>query len=324
MADDCPFISEGTEMLTRRGAALAASSVLTAATVFRGISAMAQQDVASPDSSKSDEQELSEVAADAYVYGYSLISVEMSRRVITNVEKPVALRAPMGQFANLREYPTAAFRDVTAPNADTLYSNTFVNVGHEPWVLSWPDMGDRYYVWNVYDAWVPVLSDPGSRTTGQKAQAFAITGPGWKGSLPQGVQEIRCPSASAWVLGRTYCSGTPEDYKAVAALQDQYKIVPLSSYGKPYTPPAGKVDPSVDMKRSVRDSVNDLDGPAYFTLMAELMKDNPPAPQDMQMLLKLEKLGMQPGKSFDAKANPATQGFWSRDAASVGGGSWRA
>jgi hypothetical protein len=60
------------------------------------------------------------IAEDAYVYGYSLISVEMSRKVITNVETPTTTRAPMGQFANLREYPTAAFRDVTAPNADTL------------------------------------------------------------------------------------------------------------------------------------------------------------------------------------------------------------
>ena len=51
-----------------------------------------------------------------------------------------------------------------------------------------------------------------------------------------------------WILGRTYCTGTPEDYKAVHALQDKYKLVPLSAYGKPYTPPPGKVDPSIDTK----------------------------------------------------------------------------
>lgn len=110
------------------------------------------------------------IAEEAYIYGYSLISVEMTRKVMTNVEKPTAKHAPMGQFANLREYPTAAFRDVTAPNADTLYSNAFIDVSKEPWVVSWPDMGDRYYVWEFYDAWVPVIFDPGSRPTGQKAQ----------------------------------------------------------------------------------------------------------------------------------------------------------
>jgi hypothetical protein len=35
----------------------------------------------------------------------------------------------MGQFANLREYPTAAFKAVTAPNADTLYSSAWLARG---------------------------------------------------------------------------------------------------------------------------------------------------------------------------------------------------
>jgi len=30
----------------------------------------------------------------------------------------------------------------------------------------------------------------------------------------------------------------------VHALQDKFSVVPLSAYGKPYTPPQGWVDPS--------------------------------------------------------------------------------
>ncbi len=246
------------------------------------------------------------IAEEAYIYGYSLISVEMSRKVITNVAQPTTTRAPMGQFANLREYPTAAYRDVTAPNADTLYSNAFVDVAEEPWIISWPDMGERYYVWELYDAWVPVFFDPGSRTTGQKAQAYAITGPGWTGTLPDGVTEVKSPTASVWILGRTYSTGTPEDYKAVWALQDQYKLYPLSAWGKAYAPPPGKVDPTIDMKRSVRDSVNALDAEAFFGMMAELMKANPPAPEDAPMVAKMAEIGLVPGEDFDlAKLDPA-------------------
>ena len=43
-----------------------------------------------------------------------------------------------------------------------------------------------------------------------------------------------------------------EDYAEVHKLQDEFKLVPLSSYGKPYRPPAGTVDPSIDMKTAVR------------------------------------------------------------------------
>lgn len=255
---------------------------------------------------KLGEEEALSIATDAYIYGYSLISVEMTRRVMTNVEKPTVKHAPMGQFANLREYPTAAFRDVTAPNADTLYSNAFIDVSEEPWVISWPDMGDRYYVWEFYDAWVPVIFDPGSRTTGQKAQTYVITGPGWSGKLPEGVKEVKSPTATLWILARTYSNGTPEDYKEVWALQDQYKLYPLSAWGKEYVPPPGKVDPKIDMKTAVRDQVNALDGEQYFGWMAELMKDNPPAPEDGPIVARMAKIGIVPGQDFDlGKLDPA-------------------
>jgi len=59
------------------------------------------------------------IGVDAYIYGYPLVTMEMTRRVMTNVPKPEGTRAPMGQFMRVREYPDAAYRDVTAPNADT-------------------------------------------------------------------------------------------------------------------------------------------------------------------------------------------------------------
>src|SRR5437879_4298830 len=36
------------------------------------------------------------IATDAYIYGYPLVTVEMTRRIVTNVAAPVGLRAPMG------------------------------------------------------------------------------------------------------------------------------------------------------------------------------------------------------------------------------------
>lgn len=68
---------------------------------------------------------------------------------------------------------------------------------------------------------------------------------------------------SVWLLGRIYCTGTPDDHAAVHKLQDEFKLVPLSAYGKPYTPPAGKVDPAIDMKAAVRDQVNRMDAVSY-------------------------------------------------------------
>ncbi len=258
------------------------------------------------DKGKLSEEEALQIATDAYVYGYPLVTMEMTRRVGTNTEAPEGLRAPMGQFANAREYPNASFHDVTAPNADTLYSSAFLDVSKEPYIVSIPDEGDRYYLMPMLDAYTNVFQVPGKRTTGDKAQTYAITGPGWKGTLPEGVTEYKSPTSMVWILGRTYCTGTPEDYNAVHAIQDKYKLVPLSAYGKDYTPPKGKVDPAIDMKTAVREQVNKMDAPSYFKLMAALMKDNPPAKADAPIVEKMAKIGIVPGQDFDAsKLDPA-------------------
>jgi hypothetical protein len=66
--------------------------------------------------------EAKSIAVDAYVYGYSLITTEVTRVQMSNVPKIEGLHAPMGQFINVPRYPPAEFRGVSAPNADTLYS----------------------------------------------------------------------------------------------------------------------------------------------------------------------------------------------------------
>src|SRR5262249_36305417 len=193
----------------------------------------------------------------------------------------------------------ASFRDVTAPNADTLYSTAWLDASKEPYVLSLPDEDGRYYLMPMLDGWTTVFQVPGKRTTGTKAQTYAITGPNWKGELPEGVKELKSPTSMVWILGRTYCTGTEKDYETVHALQDKYKLVPLSAYGKDYTPPKGKLDPDIDMKTPVREQVNKLDAGTYFKLLAKLMKDNPPAKADAAMVGKMAKLGIVPGKDFD-------------------------
>lgn len=246
------------------------------------------------------------IATEAYVYAYPLVTMEVTRRVMTNVVAPEGTHAPMGQLVRMREYPSAQFKDVTAPNADTLYTTAWVDVSKEPWIISIPDMKDRFFLFPMLDGWTNVFQVPGKRTTGTKAQTYAITGPGWAGKLPEGVTEYKSPTGMVWILGRIYCTGTTEDYKAVHEAQDQISIVPLSSYGKPYTPEPGKVDTSIDMKTSVRDQVNAMDSTAYFKLFSELLKTNPPAADDAPMVAKLAKIGIVPGQDFDvSKLDPA-------------------
>jgi hypothetical protein len=243
--------------------------------------------------------EAKQLAVEAYIYAYPLVTMEYTRRVITNVAKPEGTRGPMGQLIRLRSYPDAKFRDVTAPNADTLYTTAFIDVAKEPYVLGIPDAQDRYYLFPMLNAWTDVFQDPGKRTTGTDPQKYAITGPHWKGTLPSGLKEYKSATAIVWILGRIYCTGTPEDYAAVHKLQDEVSLVPLSAYGKSYAPPVGEVDPNIDMKTPVRDQVNALSTEDYFNLAAKLMKENPAYAEDAPMVAKLKKLSIFPGEKVD-------------------------
>jgi hypothetical protein len=240
-----------------------------------------------------------------------LITTEVTRVQMTNLSAPAEMKAPMNSFFNVKRYPPRDYRGVSAPNADTLYSVAWLDLGAEPIVFSHPDMGKRYYLFPTYSLWMPVLQSLGSRTTGKKAANYLFTGPGWNGQVPAGMTQIKSSTRYTLILGRTYADGTDADYQAVNALQEQYKVVPLSAWGKPYTYKAPPVDPNpgFSMTDKPQSVILAMDTAEYFNRMAKLMGgDAPPAKEDALMVEKMAKLGIVPGKPFDMnKLDPAVQ-----------------
>jgi hypothetical protein len=256
------------------------------------------------------QSEAEQIALDAYIYGYSLITTDVTRVQMSNVDKVEGLHAPAGQFINVKRYPPADFRGVSAPNADTLYSLAWLDLS-EPQVFSHPDMGKRFYLMELTDLWMTDLESPGSRTSGGSAATYLITGPGWAGTVPSGMKHIKVATRYMVILGRTYADGTEADYEAVNALQAQYKLVPLRAYGKQFTysaPPVDR-DPGFSMTDSPQTVILKMSAVDYFNRLATLMGSSaPPAREDGPMLARMAKIGLVPGKPFDGtKLDPATQ-----------------
>src|SRR5262245_42096294 len=115
-----------------------------------------------------EQKQIHEIAADAYVYGYPLVLMDVTREVLTATPQADddKLKAPVNQFAHARQFPDHTFTNVVSPNADTLYSPAFLDLSNEPMVLSVPEMGSRYYLMQMLDAWTNVFAAPGTRTTG--------------------------------------------------------------------------------------------------------------------------------------------------------------
>jgi hypothetical protein len=240
------------------------------------------------------------IAADAYVFGYPLVLVDVTQQMSTAVSQPssAAIRAPINQFVHAREFPDYTFTQVVTPNADTLYSVAWLDLYKEPMVLSVPDTGRRYYLMQLMDAWTDVFASPGTRTTGNRKANFALVGPRWNGTVPTGVKTIRAPTDLVLVGGRTQTNGK-KDFAAVHAIQDHYKLTPLSAWGRSYTPPVVHTDASVDTKTPPSEQVARMSSATFFGRLNSLMRSNPPSPDDAPALRSFAAIGIGPGRDID-------------------------
>ncbi len=238
------------------------------------------------------------LAKDAFLFGMPLVFVEMQFDFNSHATKAGSTKAPVNQFAHARGFLDASNRTVIGPNVDNLYSLASIDLTNEPIILSTPEMGDRYWVMHIIDAWNGVVAAPGSRMRGGKAGTFAIVGPDWKGQLPPGMEELKCPTRLGLIAGRTYCSGK-SDYPAVNKLQNQYKLIPLSQWGKNY-----KAPDLVPLKAGINDSTPvkkqfmDLPAEKFFNNLNRLLAGNPAYPGDSGILRRIEKIGIKPGAKF--------------------------
>lgn len=240
----------------------------------------------------------------AYQYAYPIVLYGQTQLVNTNVATATTGRAPANQFA----YGTIAGpdeTDVVLPNVNVIYNNAFLNLAAEPMVLHIPDTHGRFFIQEILDAWTDVKYDPGTRT-GTPPGDYLISGPGWHGQIPAGISPnvFAMPTNLAWIAGRNFTTGDPDDLKIATGIQGQFTLVPLSSYGQPYTPPPNPVNSDIDMKTPPIDQVTNMSAGTFFDTLATLWMTNPPQAVDSDILAKLAQVGLVPGQPYDLSTQP--------------------
>jgi hypothetical protein len=233
----------------------------------------------------------------AFVYGFPYIyNARLRHDWVTQPRSPSTVPyAPVNHFWHAEKLLDATYRDGGCPNNDTLYSAAWVDLGSEPVILSHPDMGDRYFTFELVGITSDNFDYVGQRTTGSGTGSFALVGPEWQGELPAGVRRLKeAPSPWVLVLGRTLVSG-PDDVPRVRELQEQYRLTPLSLFGKPDV----KVPESRDVLTPIPAEADPL-GP-WKTLNAMLAENPPPSHHDV-LLRQFTQIGIGPG--LDVEAQP--------------------
>ncbi|MCB1290060.1 MAG: DUF1254 domain-containing protein [Mycobacterium sp.] len=219
------------------------------------------------------------LAAQAYIYGYPLMEYQRVRQTVETVNALYSLTS----FADPDVDPIwLAIGGGKRPNVDTFYSLAELDLSNGPVVLSIPDMGDRYFSFQLTDPYTNVSGYIGSRTTGSGPGDYAIT---WTGG-PQvdipGAQTIPVPYASMLALGRTL-AGDEADQQAAIALIKQYALDPAG----------GAVSPVIPIPEP---------GIGYLDAISAAMALSPPPAIDAPTLEALARIGVGPGMTV-ADAN---------------------
>jgi DNA sulfur modification protein DndE len=161
---------------------------------------------------------------DSYIYAYPLVLMDITKRGTLG-------KVFVNRLIHMRTFPDHSSKSVVRPSNDLLYSNAWLDLSSGPIIMHLPNFGNRYYLMPFMDAWSNVFASLGTRTTGNKAGDYAIIGPDWQGTLPDGVKTVRSPTNTVWLLGRLYCLRTRDDLEAVHSLQDQITLKSLGSSG---------------------------------------------------------------------------------------------
>jgi hypothetical protein len=163
-------------------------------------------------------------------------------------------------------------------------------------------MGDRYFTFELACIDSDSLAYVGKRTAGGKAGSFALVGPAWKGTLPEGVKELPASrTPTALIFGRTLVDGLA-DYPAVNALQDQYTLIPLSLWGKKDV----RLPESRDVWKPFDAKTDPL---AEWKTMNRAMTENPPEARLAKLVELFATLGVGPNQNIDALDDGTKRGL---------------
>ena len=128
-----------------------------------------------------------------------------------------------------RSSPAASNASLLATGTDdVLYVGGWLDLSTGPRVLHVPDMAGRYYSVQFTDPSDGAdFAYVGTRATGAEAGEYLVSGPGWNGTVPQGMTQIASPNKSVLVVGRVFVA-SDRDLPTAYGLAKQIQLTPLS------------------------------------------------------------------------------------------------
>jgi hypothetical protein len=241
--------------------------------------------------------EVRAIAKEAYIYGFPMVDnyrVQYSYFVDTNGPE---FKATWNHIHNTARVYTPADTAIPTPNSDTPYSALGMDLRAEPIVITVPVIEKgRYFSVQLIDDYTFNFDYIGSRTTGNDGGNFLVAGPNWKGEKPQGIDRVfQSETELGWAQYRTQLFN-PGDIENVKKVQAGYQVQTLSQFLRT---PAPKPAPVIDfIKPLTREQQRT--SPDFFNILNFTLQFCPTVPSEEELRARFAKLGIAPGKPFDA------------------------
>lgn len=169
------------------------------------------------------------LGAPVFIYFWPRLTVNGYKRAITKRglgDGPIPVNTLYA--APRTSSPSASAGSLMATGSDDLlYLGGWLDLSKGPQVLHVPDMAGRYFsVQFTEPSTSAIFAYVGKRTTGTEAGHYVFSGPGWKGTLPNGMAQISSSTNSALVIGRVFVE-SDSDLPIAYALAKQIQLAAL-------------------------------------------------------------------------------------------------
>lgn len=249
------------------------------------------------------QAEITAIAEAAYVYAFPMmIAYGFFHRQTMGPDTPE--KQAIGRFTHFRTVSSPTLNN-TIPwiNTDTLYSAAWLDLGTEPVILTTPEFpAHRFQNVQAADWYTMNFYTRGTRDVGNGARTTLIAGPDWNGPLPAGIDEIVRTESRIIKLFTRVVIEAPGDEALIHALQDQYVLMPLSTWaGTPAPPDAPVIDFPAPPASGLRGrGFFEQPTPDFIATFNFLMTLATVHPNEAALFRTFARIGAVPGAAFDA------------------------
>jgi len=237
---------------------------------------------------------LEDLSRDAYIWGYPAVLLHETREAMLGKMKNP--QQSINHFFHSEKAPNVFFREIIPANTENLYSWAWVDLNKEPLVFTHPVIVDRYYAVHFIDAYSNVFRVVSNSNNSENASLFLLTGPDWKGALPEGAIQIKASTPEVFVFAQTFLRNEkelPQLQKIVAKQQ----LIPLSDWNKGIQTESFKDGVPVSAFRLKKNLA--VIGIEFFEELRQVMARNPaPTSADARELKRFIPLGIQDSSQF--------------------------